>query len=345
MKKIIKHFIEHPEEKENFKDVALLLFEYLYKHNQDYQQFCQRRAVGIRQVGHWKDIPAVSTDAFKNAFLSATPHEQCSRIFMTSGTTTGVSGKHYHKDLEIYDLSALLGFKQYVTDQCLPTAILFPNEKEMPNSSLAHYLEILKANGQPDSMHFITEKGLEVAALKEWLIAHQKQPVIILGASYSFVHLFEALSQGEVLPIHPDSLLFDTGGFKNFSKVYQLDTFYQKLLSVFPVRTNPVNMYGMTELSTEYYTQFAFDKLLLKRGPHWIKYKNIDPATGVEVEQGKPGLLVHIDLANINSVPAIQTGDLAIDHGEGFELLGRVKNGEPKGCSIAAKDWLEGHHD
>ncbi|MCW1031163.1 acyl-CoA synthetase, partial [Streptococcus anginosus] len=59
----------------------------------------------------------------------------------------------------------------------------------------------------------------------------------------------------------------------------------------------------------------------------------------------KPGLLVHIDLANINSVPAIQTGDLAIDHGEGFELLGRVKNGEPKGCSIAAKDWLEGHHD
>lgn len=65
--------------------------------------------------------------------------------------------------------------------------------------------------------------------------------------------------------------------------------------------------------------------MLLKRGPHWIKYKIIDPATGLEVEQGKPGLLVHIDLANINSVPAIQTGDLAIDHGEGFELLGRVK--------------------
>ncbi|MDK8234506.1 hypothetical protein [Aerococcus christensenii] len=345
MKALIKDFIQHPEKKEKFDEVALELFDYLYHHNLAYQKFCQRRGIGVRQVRTWKDIPAVSTDAFKTNFLSATPKEDCSRIFMTSGTTTGISGKHYHKDVEIYDLSAKTGFRQFVTSEKLPMAILFPDEQEMPNSSLAHYLEILRKDGQEDSKHFITEKGLEIEAFKEWLGRHKDHPVIILGASYSFVHLFEGLQEGESLPIHPDSLLFDTGGFKNFSKAYSLEDFYQKLLTIFPVQTAPINMYGMTELSTEYYTHVEKGKVQIKKGPHWIRFKVIDPLNGEEVQSGQVGILVHVDLANVNSVPAIQTGDLAIDRGDGFELIGRQKGAGAKGCSLSAKEWLEDHHE
>ena len=42
------------------------------------------------------------------------------------------------------------------------------------------------------------------------------------------------------------------------------------------------------------------------------------------------------DLANVYSVLAIQTEDLAIRRDEGFELLGRAADAEPRGCSLAA---------
>jgi hypothetical protein len=45
-------------------------------------------------------------------------------------------------------------------------------------------------------------------------------------------------------------------------------------------------------------------------------------------------LLRVIDLANIGSVMAVQTEDLAARRGDGFELLGRAASAEPRGCSL-----------
>ena len=42
----------------------------------------------------------------------------------------------------------------------------------------------------------------------------------------------------------------------------------------------------------------------------------------------------HFDLANVFSVAAIQTEDLGIRRGEGFELIGRAQIAEPRGCSL-----------
>ena len=40
------------------------------------------------------------------------------------------------------------------------------------------------------------------------------------------------------------------------------------------------------------------------------------------------------DLANVFSVAAVQTEDLAIRRGGGFELIGRAQLAEPRGCSL-----------
>ncbi|HND52087.1 MAG TPA: YncE family protein, partial [Pirellulaceae bacterium] len=52
--------------------------------------------------------------------------------------------------------------------------------------------------------------------------------------------------------------------------------------------------------------------------------------------EAQTGLLRVIDLANLRSVLAVQTEDLAIRRGRGFELLGRAPGAEPRGCSLAA---------
>ncbi len=68
--------------------------------------------------------------------------------------------------------------------------------------------------------------------------------------------------------------------------------------------------------------------------PPWARVQIISPETGLEVAEGETGLLRVFDLANVYSVLAIQTEDLAARRGDGFELLGRAASVEPRGCSL-----------
>jgi hypothetical protein len=63
----------------------------------------------------------------------------------------------------------------------------------------------------------------------------------------------------------------------------------------------------------------------------------ISPETGCEVADGETGLIRIFDLANVFSVAAIQTEDLGIRRGGGFELNGRAQLAEPRGCSRMAQ--------
>ena len=70
------------------------------------------------------------------------------------------------------------------------------------------------------------------------------------------------------------------------------------------------------------------------RFPPWARAQIISPETGREVAEGEIGLIRVIDLANVFSVAAVQTEDLAVRHGNGFELIGRAQLAEPRGCSL-----------
>ena len=102
----------------------------------------------------------------------------------------------------------------------------------------------------------------------------------------------------------------------------------------------------MTELSSQMYDTTLWDRTegvrrrSFKTGPAWLKTLVIDPGTGEEAKKGKAGLLRHFDLANRGSVLAVQTEDLGRSAGEGFELLGRAKNADLRGCSLAYEDLL-----
>ena len=70
--------------------------------------------------------------------------------------------------------------------------------------------------------------------------------------------------------------------------------------------------------------------------PPWVRAQVISPETGREVGEGETGLIRVFDLANVYSVMAIQTEDLGVRRGNGFDLLGRAAMAEPRGCSLAA---------
>ena len=100
-----------------------------------------------------------------------------------------------------------------------------------------------------------------------------------------------------------------------------------------------VSEYGMCELGSQ-----AYDRIVERtncptfRFPDWVRIRIVSPETRTEVAEGEVGLLQVFDLANIRSVLAILTGDLAVRRCDGFELIGRATAYEPRGCSLALSE-------
>lgn len=334
---------------EEFNDLALRLFAHQFQSNAAFQRYCRQQQKTLRTVKSWRCIPAVPINAFKELTLSCVPPEQCERVFMTSGTTrAGSRGRHYHPHLRVYDHSMRLHFAERFMrgEKQLRMGILFPTEDMMPNSSLAHYLALaLEAFGAEGSEYFVGPEGLEVDRLCAILEQVQRdgRPYALLGASYSFVHLMDALRQrGQAFSLPPGSRLFDTGGFKGQSRELELEDFYRQLTARFGVPADAcTNMYGMTELSTQFYDNGNAVQPSVKSGPHWIRSRTVDPLTGRDVAPGERGILVHCDLANFNSVTTILTEDVGIMVDDGFLLLGRAEGAQAKGCSMAMEAFLE----
>ena len=79
----------------------------------------------------------------------------------------------------------------------------------------------------------------------------------------------------------------------------------------------------------------------VKRAPHWVRSRVLDPLSGQELPRGERGVLAHCDLANFNSAIAILTEDVGVAVADGFLLLGRAEGAEAKGCSLAVQEFLE----
>lgn len=332
-----------------FNALALRLFAHQFRHNPAFQRYCRQQGKTVRTVKHWHDIPAVPIDAFKDLTLSCVPPERCERVFMTSGTTRAeTKGRHYHPHLRVYDCSMTLHFAQRFMRglKRIRMGILFPTEDMMPNSSLAHYLALAQRDfGTADSQYFITPEGMDTQGLCNTLAQAQRdgEPYALLGASYSFVHLMDELQQrGQTFSLPPGSRLFDTGGFKGQSRELSVDDFYRQLTTRFGVPASAcTNMYGMTELSTQFYDDGNATLPAVKSGPHWIRSRPVDPLTGQEVPKGERGVLAHCDLANFNSVTTILTEDVGVAVDGGFLLLGRAQGAQAKGCSMAMDAFLQ----
>jgi hypothetical protein len=130
----------------------------------------------------------------------------------------------------------------------------------------------------------------------------------------------------------------ETGGYKGtghqISKA-ELYALFERRLGLSPASV--LNEYGMTELSSQFYTRGLGKPHM---GPPWLRALVIDPETDEEVPLGATGVLRIFDLANIGSVLALQTQDLAIRREQGFELIGRSPAALPRGCSRAADEAL-----
>jgi hypothetical protein len=178
---------------DEFNQMALQVFAYQFAHNQPFAKFARVRGKTPRTVTSWADIPAVPINAFKALEMTCCQPGAAEAVFMTSGTTLGgLRGKSYHQNLSVYDASMRYNFLERFMGGVakMHMGILFPTVEEMPNSSLAHYLNLAVQDfGLPGSCHLIGDAGIDFDRLIADLVQAETtgQPYALLGASFILV--------------------------------------------------------------------------------------------------------------------------------------------------------------
>lgn len=313
-----------------FERLALALFARQYERSAPYRRLCLGQGASPETVKRWQDIPAAPAQAFKVFDLSCVPVNETAAVFYSSGTTGAQTSKHYFDAdaLALYEASLRVGFNAALPARPECLWALMPEPQSAPNSSLSHMLGTLGAE------RFFWDNDAALSAA----LSKLTEPVTLFGTAFAFVQLFDGTSQDWHLP--NGSVVVETGGFKGRTREVPREELYglfETRLGVPPASC--FSEYGMSEMASQFYGQGLDPE---KRGPHWVRTRTIDPQTGDDAPLGTPGLLRHYDLANFNSVLALQTQDVGIKTPGGFVLQGRALDAEVRGCSLTVEElWAK----
>ncbi|MCE0485105.1 MAG: acyl-protein synthetase [Methylacidiphilales bacterium] len=317
------------------------LFAWQFARMPAYRRICEAHSVTPKNLGSWREIPAGPQQLFKREKLFAHSSARPGAIYETSGTTTGEPGRQHLLFPDIYrDVSVEGARRAGLFQRHVQFHFLTPSPAEAPRSSLSAMFGFWpKAAKQSGNRFWIKRGKFDLPRLRGVLAEQVKkgQAVAICGTAYSFVHLLDAWADLP-LALPPGSWLLETGGFKGRSREISQIELYAELSRTFAVGRDAIwNEYGMTELSSQAYARGVGGR---HQTPPWARVLICDPVSGKEVPPDRRGIVRWIDLANVDSVLAVQTLDLAERKADGFRLLGRMARTEPRGCSLGIEDLL-----
>ncbi len=321
----LKHRIFNIQSEEEFRQIALEVFQFQAVNNPVYAKYISLLNVDIPRVDKIDKIPFLPIEFFKSHQVISS-NQEIQAIFTSSGTTGNLTSRHYVSDLDIYQDSFTKGFEAFygaVKDYCI--LALLPSYLEREGSSLIYMMEkLIKDSKHPKSGFYLNNHEELIANLKE--LKSQNQKILLLGVSFALLELAEnhQLDLSHVI-------VMETGGMKGRRKEMtreELHTILTSRLGVKKIHSE----YGMTELLSQGYSKGdslfetpSWMKVLIRDAYDPFSYEKTERSGGVNI----------IDLANLNSCAFIETQDLGKIHPNGkFEILGRFDNSDIRGCNL-----------
>ena len=343
---------------EAFNDLALEVFRIQCRANPIYGALVRGRGLDPGAITDWREIPPVPAAAFKEVRLVTGSADHIPLLFRTSGTTRGGErrGEHAVVDPSLYRAALLPPFRDHLLPDGarLPFGALLPSPRVAPDSSLSFMVDAAMSEfAAPGGGWFLDRSGVvDQDTLLTFLQggARSGTPLLLVGTAFAWVHWMDLMdADGLRIDLPEGSRILETGGFKGRSRVVPRGELYRGLEERLGVpRGRIVNEYGMTELLSQFYEPVLSGGTPVEPeerhhvGPPWVRTRVLDPETLADVDEGREGLLCHLDLANLHSVAAVLTEDLGAKVGEGFRVLGRVAGAEPRGCSLLMEELLGG---
>jgi hypothetical protein len=317
--------------KGDFAELSLEVFWHQFVENAAYRNYCEALGKNPENTISWREIPALPTDVFKlpGVALRGFPEGEITGHFLTSGTTTETKGKHEFRDLGLYEASVLGAWQLLGLPEIRRPWFFSQRPEDAPHSSLVRMFGIFDKNGGwlIDSDGRITVEKFAPSG-----------PAAVLGTSLA---LLRACDEMAPVSLPEGSWIFETGGGKGLLQSFAPEQVRARLSAHFGVPESRIlNEYGMTELFSQFY---KWGDAQTHTGPPWTAVRIVDVHTGEAASYGEIGYLEIIDLANLDTVAAIRTQDLAIAVGEReFILLGRDPAALARGCSRGVEDVMKG---
>ena len=318
MKETIRQFIRGGGD---FESTAMALYRWQRTHNPEYDRFC-----GDVRVREWSQIPAVPTGLFRDLALTCFPADRATVVFRTSGTTAGRRGAVRLLDADIYRMAARTHAVRCIGDMPHQGVSFVPTASD---SSLGH----MCADFVPDMPScFHADTGVDAVA--GWAhiraAAATGNAVFIPGTAFALADLIDAPHDPVALPI--GSTVMVTGGFKGRRRTVSSAVLHARLQHSFQ-GANIVAEYGMSELASQLWAVPAGSPFV---PPPWLRVMAVDPWTG---QRASRGVLRFVDLANHQTVLAIETADVGVVHSDGTVTLeGRLEGALPRGCSLTVEE-------
>ena len=344
------------QDSEGFNLLALRVFGLQVQYIPIYRRYCEKRGVTPKKISSWNQIPALPTDAFKVMELAMLPSSAV-RTFMTSGTTRPEERGKVHYDeggLKLMDATIYEAASSFLFPDKVKTTILIiaPSPEIVPTMVMAYGMNRLKEYfGSSRSRFLIGKEGFDTRILVDELRRSEAEgvPITICGGSFGFVNFFDTCREKDLrFRPPPGSRILDAGGFKGKSREVKRDEFVNDCEEILGIAKDYcVNLLGMTEISSQFYDNTlrnAYKGMSIpkaKINPPWTRTLVVDPDTLEPLHPGKIGLLRHFDLANRGHILAIQTDDLGRTTPEGFEIYGRIREGEARGCSLTIDEMTQ----
>ena len=328
MKEAIRSYIARPDPA-GFEDLALALYQWQVRHNPDYAAV----AAGAHPLSV-ADIPAVPVGLFQDLNLACFDTSKAAFRFHTSGTSTGRPGTHCMADSDLYNLSAITWFRACVPRAPADAISLVPPPRSAPHSSLSHMVDLL----YPGANYAVDDQGAPDVDAAWSLLSRIRAPVFLATTALALDRLL-ALSRTLALP--EGSCVMLTGGFKG----HHTHVDGQTLLTAVHTQLGApvIGEYGMTELRSQMWTPLQDCRTANPEGPFlpppWMRVLVVDPDTGRLLAPDTPGQIRFVDLANHDTVLAIETLDHGTLHADGsVHLHGRLPHAPIRGCSLTVEE-------
>ena len=313
------------QNKQEFETIAIEVFQYQYKHNKVYQNFCNHLNKDISSVHSLQEIPFLPIEFFKSKKIISQDSDY-EETFTSSGTTGSQVSRHFVKDLSIYETSFLNGFQQFYGNlEDYAVLALLPAYLERKGSSLVYMAnDFIKRSKYKESGFYLDNLKELANTLQD--LEERGIKTLLIGVSFALLDL------AEKFPLQlKNTIVMETGGMKGRRKEMVRTELHEKLKRGFGV-SKIHSEYGMTELLSQAYSKG--DGIF--KTPSWMKViiRDINDAQNLDFNK-KSGAINIIDLANYNSCSFIATDDMGkyINNDE-FELIGRVDNSDIRGCNL-----------
>ena len=303
----------------------------------------------------WTQVPPMPASAFAHLPLHI---GEPAAVFRSSGTTRDGAPRstHHHSEPELY---------RRIIDRSLPPAVfgeedpaprsrtivsLIPPISLVADSSLGFMVDHAMTRwGDEQSIYAFDENRLQPTNAVRWmrsLAGEGRSPIMLTTALALWAVLDEVERSGRREPWPRTLRIMETGGFKTERFRLTRGDLLCRLRELTGVGDQQVvREYGMTELSSQAYSDPGVDPDVFAL-PAWARVRALDPETLGDVEPGEPGLLAFLDLGNVGSAAYVLTEDLgrlaenepAV--GRRFELLGRARDAQLRGCSLTTEQLL-----